>query len=345
VAPVAPLHVFGSTTFLDGASSTATAGDHRLVISKKRAADVGTIIFSQGGNGVASGFAEIGLVENNNLSFLVNSTAGGYSANRQMIISANGSVSVTGPLFAANTLTSLGTTQGNTLALMQIGSGGSGAYGRLVFYGNRWTGGPDWQSTSIILRYEVDATNFQYLGFNSLGVGIGVSSPGYHLHLATDSAAKPSTNTWTIASDERLKENITLADIDRCIEIIRAVPLKHYRWKDEVYTIQQVKDRSKLGWIAQDVEKVFSKAVGTHVFRYNQVYEDVVKEDGTTEKQLVSEDVLDDCRDLNADQLYAVMYGAIQKLIVENDTQKEINVVLTQKLDSLLAWAQTQGFS
>ena len=126
--------------------------------------------------------------------------------------------------------------------------------------------------------------------------------------------------------------------MDRCVEIIRAVPLKHYRWKDDVYTLDQVEDRSKLGWIAQDVEKVFPKAVGTHPFHYNQVYEDVVQDDGSTIKTLVSEDVIEDCRDLNADQLYAVMYGAIQKLISENDAQ-------TQKLNSLLAWAQTQGFS
>lgn len=36
-------------------------------------------------------------------------------------------------------------------------------------------------------------------------VGIGTSSPAYKLQLSTDSAAKPSTNTWTIASDGRLK--------------------------------------------------------------------------------------------------------------------------------------------
>jgi hypothetical protein len=167
-------------------------------------------------------------------------------------------------------------------------------------------------------------------------VGIG-TNPGYLLHLSTDSAAKPSTNTWTISSDERLKENIILADIDRCVEIIRAIPLKHYRWKDEVYTLEQVKDRSKLGWIAQDVEKVFPKAVGTHVFRYNQVYEDVVKEDGTTEKRLVSEDVIEDCRDLNADQLYAVMYGAIQKLISENDLYKTTNIAINEQFATLQA--------
>jgi hypothetical protein len=168
-------------------------------------------------------------------------------------------------------------------------------------------------------------------------VGIGRAPGAFQLHLSADSAAKASTSTWSISSDERLKENIVLADVDRCVEIIRSVPLKHYRWKDEVYTLDQVKDRSKLGWIAQDVEKIFPKAVGTHVFRYNQVYEDVVKEDGTTEKRLVSEDVIEDCRDLNADQLYAVMYGAIQKLISENDLYKTTNIAINEQFAALQA--------
>ena len=156
---------------------------------------------------------------------------------------------------------------------------------------------------------------------NSTGkIGIGMTTQTFQLQLSTDSAAKPSSSTWTVSSDERLKENIILADIDRCLEIIRAVPLKHYRWKDEVYTLEQVKDRSKLGWIAQDVEKVFPKAVSTHPFHYNQVYKDVVNDEGMVHKELVSEDVIEDCRDLNADQMYAVMYGAIQKLIAVNDS-------------------------
>ncbi|MFA6096177.1 MAG: tail fiber domain-containing protein [Candidatus Paceibacterota bacterium] len=39
-------------------------------------------------------------------------------------------------------------------------------------------------------------------------VGIGLT-PTYQFQLSTDSAAKPSTNTWTIASDERIKKDIT----------------------------------------------------------------------------------------------------------------------------------------
>jgi hypothetical protein len=162
-------------------------------------------------------------------------------------------------------------------------------------------------------------------------VGIGTASPSAQLELSIDSAKKPSTNTWTIASDQRLKTNITNADNDRCYEIVKQVPLKRYTWKSEVYSQEQVKDRSKLGWIAQDVEAVFPKAVGTNRFVYNQVFENVVTpeldsdgnavldENGVaktkTEKRLVSEDVIEDCKDLNSDQIYAAMYGTIQKLI------------------------------
>jgi hypothetical protein len=195
----------------------------------------------------------------------------------------------------------------------------------------------------------------QSISFNAISItrldtymagylGIGNFSPGYQLTVSTDSATKPSTNTWTITSDERIKENIVLADVDRCLEIVRAVPLKHYRWKEDVYTKDQIKDRSKLGWIAQDVEKVFPKAVGTYRLAYNQVYDDVEKEDGTKEKKLVSEDVIEDCRDLNADQLYAVMYGTIQKLITENDSktsqitaQSEKITLLESQLSELLS--------
>jgi hypothetical protein len=38
--------------------------------------------------------------------------------------------------------------------------------------------------------------------------GIGTTSPAYNLQLAVDSAAKPLTSTWTIASDGRLKRNV-----------------------------------------------------------------------------------------------------------------------------------------
>ena len=94
-------------------------------------------------------------------------------------------------------------------------------------------------------------------------VGIGKTNPAYQLELSTDSAAKPSTNTWTVTSDERLKTDIQLADLNRCLEIVKSLPLKYYKWRDDIYSPEAVKDRGMLGWIATDVEQVFPKAVDT----------------------------------------------------------------------------------
>ena len=121
--------------------------------------------------------------------------------------------------------------------------------------------------------------------------------PTHQLALDRDSAYKPGANTtWDNTSDIRLKEDIVLADIDKCYENVKNIPLKYYRWRDEVYTDDQIKDRHALGWIAQDVEAHFPKAVSTGAFKD-----------------------MEDCKYLNASQLYACMYGAIQKLQAIND--------------------------
>ena len=130
-------------------------------------------------------------------------------------------------------------------------------------------------------------------------VGIGTTSPGNQLTLSTDSAAKPSTNTWTISSDERIKTNITQANLDICYNNVKNIPLKRYTWKDSVYTHEEVPDRSKLGWIAQDVEQYIPKAV--------------------EQKEMHG---YSDCRTLNSDQIIASLYGAVQKLISEVETLK-----------------------
>ena len=150
---------------------------------------------------------------------------------------------------------------------------------------------------------------------SSGNVGIGTSSPSYQLQLSTDSAAKPSTSTWTVSSDERLKENIEAADLDICYNAVKSIPLKRYKWKDEIYSAEQVADRSKIGWIAQDVQAVFPKAVGQHKFVYNQVKDE--------EGNIVSEDSIDDCLSLNSDQLYAALFGAVQKLMGEVESLQD----------------------
>jgi hypothetical protein len=200
----------------------------------------------------------------------------------------------------------------------------------------------------------------------SNNVGLGLTSPSYQLDLSTDGARKLTTSTWLTGSDARLKSNIQLADTARCYDIIKTVPLKRYTWRSDMDIYDSVKDRSKLGWIAQDVEAVFPKAVDRNPIIYNQKYEEVIKEDGSVEKKLVSQEVIEDCLTLNADQIYAVMYGAVQTLIQkgeEKDSQITALSITTQELksendglkatladrsaqlDALMAWAKSQGFA
>jgi hypothetical protein len=181
-------------------------------------------------------------------------------------------------------------------------------------------------------RYSVYSEDASSPMYHAGSIGVGMPTPAYQLQLSTDSAGKPSTNTWTVVSDERIKDDIELANLDLCYEAIKNIPLKRFKWKDEVYSSEQVSDRRKLGWIAQDVEAVFPKAVRIKEFKYNQVFEDVIVpaiepeldgegnvivegEPQRIEQKMISEDVIEDCRDLNVDQLYAAMYGTIQKLI------------------------------
>ena len=58
--------------------------------------------------------------------------------------------------------------------------------------------------------------------------------------------------------------------------MVKNLPLKRFKWRDEVYSDEQVVDRRKIGWIAQDVESVFPKAVNQYEFKYNQKYEDEI---------------------------------------------------------------------
>lgn len=140
-------------------------------------------------------------------------------------------------------------------------------------------------------------------------IGIGLREPNYQLELSRDSAAKPATSTWTVASDERLKNNIENANTDICYDVVKYLPLKRYTWKQEIYSDDQVTDRTKLGWIAQDVEKVFPKGVVKHTTSF-------VPTSGIPV-------TIEDCNTLNADQIYAALYGATQKLINVVEQQQE----------------------
>jgi len=156
-------------------------------------------------------------------------------------------------------------------------------------------------------------TNVRMFISSSGRVGIGTTTPGYQLELSTDSAGKPGAGgLWTVTSDIRLKDNIQEANYDTCYDIVKNLPLKRYTWKSDAYTTQQIADRTVLGWIAQDVQPIFPKAVESRSFSGSGDF------------------YIDDCLSLDAGQINAALYGAVKKLIVENESLKsELQTIKT----------------
>src|SRR5262249_11355921 len=89
-------------------------------------------------------------------------------------------------------------------------------------------------------------------------VGIGTTGPAYSLQLASDSAAKPSTNTWTIPSDRRVKKDIT--PFKDGLGVVSRINPVRYRYTGAAGL---PKDAEGIGVVAQEIKEVAPYTVGT----------------------------------------------------------------------------------
>jgi hypothetical protein len=147
-----------------------------------------------------------------------------------------------------------------------------------------------WMNTTTGYISSTGAIHARRGGFSTIFIGPATTTvPSFDLLLARDSAAKPGGGTWATTSDERIKKFITMADLDVCYSTIKALPLKHYQWDIPGC---ELNDKNCVGYIAQDVEKVFPKAVEQHeLYGFN------------------------DLRILNTDQIIKMSHGALQKVM------------------------------
>ncbi len=90
-------------------------------------------------------------------------------------------------------------------------------------------------------------------------VGIGQASPGYLLHLGSDSAAKPSTNTWTISSDVRIKA--VQGEFTDGLSVIRQLRPVVYRYNGRDGSLDDGEHRSIL---AQEAETAIPYCIGEY---------------------------------------------------------------------------------
>ena len=116
----------------------------------------------------------------------------------------------------------------------------------------------------------------------------------FTLDLGTDNARKQVSDLWLTGSDERVKENIEDADLNICYNIVKNLKLRRFRWKDDYYP--NINDRNSVGFIAQEVEQVFPKAV-------------------LGDDNVLNGKVVKNFKSLDSDQIFKTMFGALKKVI------------------------------
>jgi len=90
-------------------------------------------------------------------------------------------------------------------------------------------------------------------------VGIGTTGPTYQLQLSTDSAAKPTSNAWTIASDIKVKEDIK--PFTDGLNVINQLNPITYKLNGKAGL---PKDQTGISIIANDVKDIIPYAVSTY---------------------------------------------------------------------------------
>jgi hypothetical protein len=100
---------------------------------------------------------------------------------------------------------------------------------------------------------------------NNGRVGIGTNAPSYLFQLSTDSAAKPTTNTWTIASDARIKTNVK--PYEKGLEAICQVNPITYDYNGKA---GMPIGSGGVSIIAQDLEPIFPECIGRFTAKLNE---------------------------------------------------------------------------
>jgi hypothetical protein len=188
----------------------------------------------------------------------------------------------------------------------------------LYIYGREYVG------NSIDIRYNLltpvkDSIGAQWTYNNTnanvyhLGnVGIGTKNPEYALDVEGNIFSSLggytlSTQTsWTTLSDRRIKNNITKASYETCLENVKNIELYRFNFKNNIVNTT---DKNQLGFIAQEVQNVYPKAVEA-----NQIY--------------VSENnKINDLLSLDTTQIKYNLYGAFKYLLQKVEIlEKKLNI-------------------
>jgi hypothetical protein len=158
---------------------------------------------------------------------------------------------------------------------------------------------------------------------DSTKVGIGTTAPAYLLHV-NGKAAKPGGGSWAVASDARLKKNVS-AFTDGLAVLSQVKPV----WFEYNGQADLPTGKTYVGVIAQQMQQIAPYMVGSFTYQ-----------DATGQKS--------EYLDYDANALTYVLVNAVQQLKKENDThlqQKEdemaqLNARLQEKDTQMVALKQ-----
>lgn len=147
----------------------------------------------------------------------------------------------------------------------------------IVAASNSWSG----SSTPTYMSFKTMGGGFnvatEAMRIDSTGnVGIGFSNPTYKLHV------NGSANgiAWTTTSDKRFKKNIK--NLNESLDKITQLRGVSYDWRKSEFPDRNFSDEKQVGFIAQEVEKVFPEVVtedkdGFRAVQYSNLIAPVVE--------------------------------------------------------------------
>jgi len=184
---------------------------------------------------------------------------------------------------------------------------------------NGFTPNPTSSSINLIRGTTADTNNDYKVGnFNGeFKVISSVSSVDTdYIRITTAGAITNPAGTanWNIGSDRRIKENIKRASYDKCLENINRLELNCFNYVSGFNTVNR--DKTQLGFIAQEVSAIFPKSISTQ--EYNS--------DTLSIPNLMSIDI---------SQINYALYGAVKKLIEINDEKDTCFKAMDEELKEL----------
>ncbi|MEO8147548.1 MAG: tail fiber domain-containing protein [Bacteroidia bacterium] len=194
------------------------------------------LLFGGAGTGTAIGSNRVGVVNAYGLDFYTN------SLNRMCI--NNGGVVGIGTVTPAATRLHVYDPSVGTV--------------RVAVFQNNNAMGTEVQVGSIEYLHDYSSTTDFNNGANSLGLSINYAgSTAYSLQVAANSAGKPTSGSWTISSDARLKEDVH--SFKDGLDVLRKIKPVYFKYNGKAKTPREY----GIGVIAQEIKEVAPYTVGT----------------------------------------------------------------------------------